>query len=813
MSTDAQGAGARTPPNSDRAAELERQLAETRTEARLLRARAALRRLKESAALDYDWVGPWNELLRQRESNQGWYPLGGTSARRHGHFFPFFQTEQQLAVLRDLSRIVVGTNNHAAGMLNGLTSFVIGTGYKLKITPRGANGKALAAKVTDFFEQWSAENQWNEFQQEAFWRHREDGDELIRTFADDGVLKVRHVWAEQLTQPPGANAEEWGYGVRMPDGDSAAPEPEAYWIADVDHPERGEEVPAADVIHLKANTRTGVKRGLPDFSFGTKDALDAAGRLTRNLGEGAAVREAIAFMRQHAAATEADVQAFTSGDADFRERASHRDTYRPVNVWEPGTVVDFPEGMEHAGAPTNPGTAAHASVVQLLLRSAGTRWNAPEWLVSGDASNMGAYTSSLVAESPFVRGVQRAQGYYRARFERVIRRALQVAVAYGLLPAECLTAVSVELVPPSPEVRNKLEEVQRAQTEITLGTDSRQRFCEEQGRDWERIARENQEYQDQFGSPGQQLPGDPFGGAGGDTGGGPGLPLPESEVRASALSRALLESGFTGEITDARGAHRKYVDGKQIAAGGDAGSSADKGGDAKSDASTATKWPDHPVAGKVRDAIAKSNVSAEQKAAYSEAMAGVMGRVPQRGMDRIAAHLSDSQYYESSRELGVAVFSRAMEQAPGDQRAQMQPTLDRIKGGELTIGGCYESGASTKTLHLDGGMRIRRGAGAHGTASQSAAEVYAHELGHAIDGPDHQISAHPKWKEAWDAEIGPAAGAGANARLSGYATKDTHEGFAEFARLVYGGTVPLDRVEKEFPRCSALIKAAKLWPS
>jgi 8-oxo-dGTP pyrophosphatase MutT (NUDIX family) len=551
-------ADVRTPP-TDRAADLERQLHETRTEARLLRAQSALRRLKESAALDYDWYGPWSEVQRQRDGDRAWVPINGTHGRRYGHYFPFFQNETQLATLRDLSRVVVGTNNHASGMLNGLTSFVIGTGFKLKVTPTNGD-KRLAQKVTDWFDGWAAANYWDEFQQEAFGRHREDGDAIIRMFPDDGCLKLRHVWAEQLTQPPGTTVEEYGYGVRMPKDDEAAPEPEAYWLADLDNPAVGEEVPACEVIHLKANTRTGVKRGLPDFSFGTKDALDAAGRLTRNLGEGAAIREAIAFMRQHGAASEADVQAFVAADADFREREPTRESYRPVNVWAPGTVVDFPEGMEHAGAPANPGTSAHTAVVQLLLRSAGVKWNAPEWLISGDASNMGAFTSSLVAESPFVRSVLRAQGYYRERFLRIVRKALWLALASGYLPGDALTACKVELVPPSPEVRNKLEEVQRAQIEINLGTDSRQRVAEEQGRDWEKVAKENQEYQDQFGAPGGELPLDgDRGGGGGDSADvrtppdqppdqppdGPtaldGTPLPESDVGATGAHRDLFE--------------------------------------------------------------------------------------------------------------------------------------------------------------------------------------------------------------------------------------------------------------------------------
>jgi hypothetical protein len=97
------GADARTskpPKPTARARELERALHETQTEIRTIRAKAALRRLKESTAIDFDWVGPWNDVLQQRQTDPTWWPLGGTASRRHGHYFPFFQNEQQLTLPR-----------------------------------------------------------------------------------------------------------------------------------------------------------------------------------------------------------------------------------------------------------------------------------------------------------------------------------------------------------------------------------------------------------------------------------------------------------------------------------------------------------------------------------------------------------------------------------------------------------------------------------------------------------------------------------------------------------------------------------------
>ncbi|HEY1188576.1 MAG TPA: hypothetical protein VGE74_13065, partial [Gemmata sp.] len=536
------------PKPTAKARKLARELQEAQLEAQLIRTRQGLRRLKESAALDYDWVGPWSELLRQRTEEPGWAPIGSLSARGKGAQFPFYQTEQELAVIRDLSRIVAGTNGNAIGLLRGYTAFAIGTGFKTKVSARpGADpgaAKGAVGRVTAWLDGWERLNNWGERQQELFRRTERDGDGALRLFPDNGALKVRFVWPEQITQPPGSTFEEYGFGIRwarLPDADDGEGDydPEcidSVYVAHARDPGRGDHVSGEDIVLFQPECDTGVKRRLPLFSFQTREALDTAGRLTRNLGEGSAVRAAIAYMRQHATADESEVEAFRDAEADFREtRRTERDTYTPVTKDYPGMVVDIPEGLAHVPPPVNSDTAAASAVVDLLLRSASARINAPEWLASSNAANMGAYTSSLVAESPFVKGIVSVQGYYRARLLRVVERALELAAASGLIRPGDLELVAVDLVPPSPEARDKDKESQRAKTEIELGVDSRQRYCESQDRDYERVQRENKEWAEQ--NPPQQPP---PGGAPGPVQ-APAPPAPPNAPEVPALE-SLLES-------------------------------------------------------------------------------------------------------------------------------------------------------------------------------------------------------------------------------------------------------------------------------
>lgn len=113
------------------------------------------------------------------------------------------------------------------------------------------------------------------------------------------------------------------------------------------------------------------------------------------------------------------------------------------------------------------------------------------------------------------------------------------------------------------------------------------------------------------------------------------------------------------------------------------------------------------------------------------------------------------------------------------------------------------------------------------TSRQDSTTVsgYVHEMGHAIDralferevARKSNYGLHAKkayisnsshaWATAFNKEI-----AGPGGRLSGYAQTSRHEGFAEFARLVYHSDVPLSTIESNMPLCTRLWKKWGLWP-
>lgn len=221
-------------------------------------------------------------------------------------------------------------------------------------------------------------------------------------------------------------------------------------------------------------------------------------------------------------------------------------------------------------------------------------------------------------------------------------------------------------------------------------------------------------------------------------------------------------------------------------------------------------WPDHPAAHGIRSAVEASDLPAEKKAEYSNAVASVLSRMPPRALDRVAAHSTRVVFHPDAKSLGLAVMDRelAKEGRPAAEVEWLKEMRDGIAAGKYQVAGAYQT--NSREVHLDGGQPPgRQQAGPHGGRGDPA-EVHAHELGHAIDGPDSQVSRSKRWLEAYHAEIGPRAGA--EPRLTRYAHTNASEGLAEFARLVYGGRADLARVEAEFPVAVKFFKDAKLWP-
>lgn len=217
----------------------------------------------------------------------------------------------------------------------------------------------------------------------------------------------------------------------------------------------------------------------------------------------------------------------------------------------------------------------------------------------------------------------------------------------------------------------------------------------------------------------------------------------------------------------------------------------------------------------MEDAISKANLSPKQKEVYTASAKHVLGAITPAGHARIAANLKTANFHSNPMALGDAVLTEALA-VPGitaEQRAKLNQHKKKMSGG-MMIGGAYN--LKTGSVHLDGDIgKSHAGKYATGEGIHSH-HVYAHELGHAIDGPNREYSYHKEWETAWTSEISQGAVGrlvGKQAPLTDYGAARADEGFAEFSRLLYGSAVPLANIERDFPKSSAFFKSRDLWPT
>lgn len=221
----------------------------------------------------------------------------------------------------------------------------------------------------------------------------------------------------------------------------------------------------------------------------------------------------------------------------------------------------------------------------------------------------------------------------------------------------------------------------------------------------------------------------------------------------------------------------------------------------------------HPVARTLADGLnASVGLTDAQRDYYAAASKRVLEGLPGPALDRIAENLSGVRFHPSTQAILDGVLAEmASKGAAPDALARAREAL-----AGKNIGGLYANGY--RSIHVDGDHDLsREDVGAHGWGKVNrAAGVYAHEVSHALDGPEQIHSRSAAWARAFDEEIahtGDRRARGEAPRLSIYAASRPSEGFAEFGRLVYGSDVPHAQIAKEFPKATAYFKAMDWWPA
>lgn len=184
---------------------------------------------------------------------------------------------------------------------------------------------------------------------------------------------------------------------------------------------------------------------------------------------------------------------------------------------------------------------------------------------------------------------------------------------------------------------------------------------------------------------------------------------------------------------------------------------------------------------------ANPSLSAEHKRHYAEQLGRVLDVMPEAAVAKMDANVKEFKFYGDVDAVTAEAKARSK-------------SARRLKEvfGFFTI--------TEGMLHLDGNR---------GQTSAETGDWYAHELSHALDkseqkykdgSPRGQYSGQASWQEAWEHEM-------RQGQPSGYSRNHPREGFAEFARLVYGRRSSADALREKFPKATAFFEAQGLFPA
>jgi capsid protein len=190
--------------------------------------------------------------------------------------------------------------------------------------------------------------------------------------------------------------------------------------------------------------------------------LRRAEKLLRNMSVVAEIQSAIAIIRKHASGTRASVSQFVQDQADATVGGTASGKTTHFQRFAPGTILDAFAGTDYQFPAAAIDVSRYVAVLQAELRAIAARLVMPEFMLSSDASNA-SYASTMVAEGPAVRMFQRLQHEMIEDDLAVMWRVLNGAVESGRLPSESLTSITIQAVPPTLAVRDRLREAQADQ--------------------------------------------------------------------------------------------------------------------------------------------------------------------------------------------------------------------------------------------------------------------------------------------------------------------------------------------------------------
>lgn len=432
--------------------------------------------------------------------------------RMAGELLPLYINWWQLKIIRDRSRQIARNNEFAISAINAHRNYVVGTGFTYTVQARydGAN-LDLIKKTQDLVDLLVEHNRMPEIESEIIYRLHADGEAFLRFFAgSDGLLRIRFIEPELIRPPADDTTPNNSFGIKCDDDDIH--DITGYWV--IERPWfdlTPTLVPADQILHLKINSESNSKRGLPTI-YAVESNLRAAEDVLQSMIALAKARSKIAVIRKVNDSPPDAIAELARTATDFTVTDPVQARSTNISHMGYGSILTTTGNVGYEFPSLNVGSGDLVETLNANLRAIASRFGITETMMSADASNNN-YASALVAEAPAVKTFERMQrmlgqaiGERRTRPERsLIWNQITHAVNMGMLPRDVFEQVTIRAKGPSLVSRNRNEEASVAKQYYDMGLWSPQTITADSGKNYEEEQRNIQKAKEESSQANQQV--------------------------------------------------------------------------------------------------------------------------------------------------------------------------------------------------------------------------------------------------------------------------------------------------------------------
>src|SRR4030066_1947701 len=406
--------------------------------------------------------GSINNQVQDTDLASGWFIHGSKSGQMTNELHKAFLAN---------AYVLYQTNPHARSIVRGLVKFVLGVGPT--VVPKDKKNKK---KLIETWKKFKKDNKFNIREKEIAMRLFRDGEVFIRIYREKGEkgdVAIRFIRSNLIAQPINSKGyEKATFGIETDPDDIEMPT--AYIKTDGDGNFK-ERISIEDIIHLKINCDSDDKRGVTIFRVVAKrlkqyeDWLED--RIVLNK-----IRSAIALVKEIETGNVGAVKNIR--DANLSSRfATDRNV---AQTFERGTVITASKGVKYNLLSPNINATDVKDDGRAILLAIAAGIGFPEMLFTADFSN-GNYSSTLVAQNPFVREIEDWQDFFVPFYQQLFEIVIQNKIDAGQLPIntdlDCdvqfppMIAADLHLLSQAFEVLYKYRVISRKTWRLKMGLD------------------------------------------------------------------------------------------------------------------------------------------------------------------------------------------------------------------------------------------------------------------------------------------------------------------------------------------------------